>query len=285
MRERGRNVRPARQLLADATAQLTTAGVASPRVDAELLLAALLDVPRTQLMTGGDIPESVASAFDANVTRRVGREPLQHITAHAPFRHVEVAVGAGVFVPRPETELLVDAVLPHLAALAKPTVVDLCAGSGALGLAIADELPTASVVAVERSLAAARWLGDNASGTRVRVVVGDIADPDLLRAYYGQADAVVCNPPYVPEQTKVEPEVLADPTDAVFAGADGLAVIPVVISRAALLLASGGVLAMEHDETQGATVPALLEKDGRWRDIADHRDLTTRPRYVVATRR
>ncbi|MBE7189811.1 HemK/PrmC family methyltransferase, partial [Jatrophihabitans endophyticus] len=192
-----------RALLADAARRLAAAGVDSPRVDAELLLAARLDIPRSALVTRDEVPDSVARAYDGDLDRRVRREPLQHITGVAPFRHLELRVGPGVFVPRPETELLVDAVLPHLRMLHEPRVVDLCAGSGALALAVADELSGARVVAVERSGSALRWLGENIAAvdvgdSEVRVLGGDLRDPELLMPLRGRADAVVSNPPYVP---------------------------------------------------------------------------------------
>jgi release factor glutamine methyltransferase len=266
-----------RQALLDATQRLAAAGVASPRVDAELLLAHCLGVERSRLSTvDGPAPPEFAQA----VQRRAAREPLQYIVGSAAFRYIDVAVGPGVFVPRPETELLVDAVLPVLAPAA--TVVDLCAGSGALAVAIAHEVPGAQVYAVERSPAALPWLRRNASRTSVTVVEGDVTDPLLLGELPGRVDAVVSNPPYVPAGTLVEAEVRADPAEAVFAGADGLALIPAVIDRAAALLRAGGVLAIEHDETQAQAVPVLL-RDG-WRDVADHRDLAGRPRYTTAVR-
>lgn len=271
-------------LLAEATRQLAAAGVASARVDAELLLAALLDVPRGRLLTRVDLPDDVAADYRAWVGRRAAREPLQHITGRAPFRNLELAVGPGVFVPRPETELLVDLVLPELAGRAAPLVVDLCAGSGALALAVADEVPAARVVAVERSGAAVEWLTRNAAGTTVQVLTGDIGDEALLRQFAAQVDVVVSNPPYVPAQTDVDPEVRADPTEAVFAGPAGLDLLPVVIARAAELLRPGGVLAVEHDETHGRAVPGLLRADGRFADIAEHRDLTGRARFATARR-
>jgi release factor glutamine methyltransferase len=270
-------------LLIRAVDRLTAAGVPSPRVDAELLLAHVLGVPRNRLLSAGGEPEAGHRAeFAALVERRAAREPVQHLIGTAWFRHVEV--GAGVFVPRPETELLADAVLPVLRAAATPVAVDLCAGSGALALALADEAPAARVVAVEQRGPATDWLARNAAGSRVEVVVGDVRDAGLLADLRGGVDAVVANPPYVPAGTPVDPEVRADPPEAVFAGADGMALVPHVAARAADLLRPGGVLAVEHDATQGAAVPALLAADGRWRAIAGHRDLAGRPRYCTAVR-
>ncbi|MGN6609882.1 MAG: peptide chain release factor N(5)-glutamine methyltransferase [Jatrophihabitans sp.] len=271
-------------LLREAAARLAAAGVGSPRVDAELLLAHVLGTPRGRLLLAGPVHPSVVVTFDRLVRRRAAREPLQHILGRAPFRHLELAVGPGVFVPRPETELLVDAVLPALRTAAAPLVVDLCAGSGALALAVADEVPGARVLAVERPGPAVPWLERNAAGSRVEVVVADVADPALLADLVGRADVVVSNPPYVPRDTAVDPEVRRDPEVAVFGGADGLALVPAVAGAAARLLRPGGTFAMEHDDTHAETVPALLAGSGQWVDVADHRDLADRPRYVTAVR-
>lgn len=256
----------------------------SPRVDAELLLAHALGVPRSRLQSAPEPSPEQQAVFEAAVARRTTREPLQHIVGTAYFRHVELAVGPGVFVPRPETELLVDAVLPMLRAAETPVAVDLCSGSGALALAIADEVPKARVVAVEQHGTAADWLRRNAATSAVEVVVADVTDAGLLPGLRGKADVVVCNPPYVPDGTGIAPEVTCDPAGAVFAGRDGLAVIPHVIARAADLLRQGGAFALEHDETHGHAVPDLLRSDGRWQGIEDHRDLTERPRYTTAVR-
>lgn len=274
-----------RALLAEATGRLQRAGVVSPRVDAELLLAHCAGVQRSGLTLIEEVAPGVEACFTAAVLRRERREPLQHVTGTAPFRHLLLAVGPGVFVPRPETELLVDAVLPALRAAAAPLVVDLCAGSGALALAVADEVPAARVHAVENAATALAWLRRNAAGTTVTVVDGDVSDPTLLEPLRGRVDVVVSNPPYVPAGTAVDPEVHADPAEAVFASADGLALMPWVIDRAAELLRRGGTVAVEHDDTHADALPALLERDGRWEAITAHRDLSGRPRFVLARRR
>jgi release factor glutamine methyltransferase len=273
-----------RQLLDEAIGALTAAGVASPRVDAELLLAHCVGGPRARLLGHGPVTAEQAPRFRELVARRAAREPLQHLVGTAAFRFVEVAVGPGVFVPRPESELLVDAVLAHLARSDAPVVVDLCAGSGALALSIAHEVPRAKVVAVESDPDALDWLRRNTSGTDVEVVAADVHEPATLSDYRGRVDVVVSNPPYVPTSTRVAAEVAHDPYGAVFAGADGLAVIAAVIARAAGLLRPRGALALEHDDTHAEIVPALLRASGDWVEIADHRDLTGRPRYVTSVR-
>ena len=284
-----------RELLQAAAARLSAAGVASPRVDAELLLAHVLGTDRGRLVTATPATRQ-REVFAELVERRAAREPLQHLLGTAAFRHLILQVGPGVFVPRPETELLVDAVLPALRTASRPVAVDLCSGSGALALALATEVPNSRVVAVERSESALGWLRRNADHIavrdRLRIVAGDIADPRLqsdLVDLSGAVDVVVCNPPYVPTATVVGPEVSHDPPDAVFAGSDGLDLVPDVIRLAARLLKPAGVLAMEHDDTQGNSVPALLHGAGTdsaptWTAVTDHRDLTGRARFVTATR-
>jgi release factor glutamine methyltransferase len=273
-----------RTLLTVAVETLSTAGVPAARADAERLLAAALGVPRTRLAAVDTVDAETAVRFAELVARRSAREPLQHLVGTVAFRYVEIAVGPGVFVPRPETELLVDAVLPVLRASPHPVAVDLCAGSGALALAVADEVPSATVYAVERSPSALHWLRRNCAGSDVQVVAADVADPGLLPQLTNRVDAMLANPPYVASDEDVDPEVRHDPADALFAGPDGLAVLPAVVATARRLLRSGAVLSVEHGDHQGTAITALLSGDDGWRQVVDHRDLAGRPRYVTAER-
>lgn len=278
--------------MARATRLLGEAGVEAARAEAELLAAYVLGVPRGRLALSDRFTPEQLGRFDALVVRRADREPLQHLTGSAGFRHLELAVGPGVFVPRPETELLAGWGMEQGRRVDRPVVVDLCSGSGAIALSVAQELPAARVVAVERSPAALDWLRRNAAdrvaaGDRpVEVVAADVTDPALLGELTGRVDVLLCNPPYVPRSVVVPPEVAGhDPADAVFGGADGLAVIRPVIAQAARLLRSGGVLGIEHDDTHGTAVPALLAVDGRFEAVGDHPDLAGRPRFATARRR
>jgi release factor glutamine methyltransferase len=274
-----------RSLLAEAVATLTAAGVASPRADAQLLLSFCTATEPGRLVLLGPLPPEQVTAFRAAVQRRSDRIPLQHITGTAPFRHLMLEVGDGVFTPRPETELLVDAAMADLTSLDRPVVVDLCAGTGALALSVAHEVAPAQVYAVERSSDALAYLRRNASGTRVVVVEGDVADPDVLGDLNGTADVVLSNPPYVPSTIEVSPEVRHDPSEAVFAGVQGLDLMVAVSAAAARLLRPGGLFVLEHDDTHEDSVPALLRAAGQWTDVIDHVDLTSRPRYATARRR
>jgi release factor glutamine methyltransferase len=274
---------PLPPLLTAATEALAAAGVASPRVDAELLAASVLGVGRGRLALIGGVRAGEARRFAELVDQRARRIPLQHLIGTAAFRHLELAVGDGVFVPRPETELLAGWGIAHTAPGA--TVVDLGSGSGAIALSVADEASPGRVIAVERSPAALTWLRRNAAGTPVEVVEGDITDPDLLAGLRGAVDVVLCNPPYVPAGADVPPEVAEhDPAEAVFGGRDGLAVIRPVVALAAALLRSGGVVGIEHDDGHAGAVPGLLRADGRFTDVAGHDDLSGRPRYATARR-
>jgi release factor glutamine methyltransferase len=268
-----------------AAGELAAAGVPSPRADAELLAAHVLGVSRGRLALVDGLDPAQLARFERLVDRRAARVPLQHLTGAVGFGRIALAVGPGVFVPRPETELLAQWAV-HTGG---SVVVDLGSGSGALALAIANELPAARVYAVERSPAALGWLRRNAAaraaaGDRpVEVVAGDATDPTVLAALDGTVDLVVCNPPYVPDGVPVPPEVADhDPREAVFAGPDGSPPARPAVARAAALLRPGGRLGMEHHDTHADAVAGLLRE--RFTQIANHRDLTGRPRYVTARR-
>jgi release factor glutamine methyltransferase len=283
-------VRPG-TLLADATRRLGAAGVESPRVDAELLLAHVLSVPRARLLSLDDVPDDDAGRFGELLSQRADRVPLQHLTGRAPFRHLELAVGPGVFVPRPETEQLAGWVLERLAGRGAPVVVDLGSGSGALALSIAQEHPGARVVAVERDPGAIEWTRHNAAAraaagdTPVEVLPGDMTDPELLRPLDGTVDVVVSNPPYVPDGARVPREVADhDPPLALWGGPDGLDVVRGLLVTAARLLRPGGLLGIEHADAQGGSLPALVRAHGGFTDVEDHPDLAGRPRYTTGRR-
>jgi release factor glutamine methyltransferase len=275
---------PLAPLLARATAELAAAGVASPRADAELLAAHVLGVGRGRLALIEAIRGDELRRFADLARRRADRVPLQHLLGTAAFRYLELAVGDGVFVPRPETELLAGWGIAHTAPGA--TVVDLCSGTGAIALSVAGEASPGLVVAVERSPAALEFLRRNArAAPAVEVVAGDVTDPGLLPELRARVDVVLCNPPYVPDGTAVPPEVADhDPAEAVFGGADGLAVIRPVIALAAALLRPGGVVGIEHDDGNARAVPELLRADGRFDAVTGHDDLAGRPRFATARR-
>lgn len=231
-------------------------------------------------MTAPAPSPTVLADFEESVRRRALREPLQHVTGVAPFWRVELAVGPGVFIPRPETELLTQWALEALQEVSRPVVVDLCAGSGAVAKAIAHERPDATVYAVEREPNAVEWLRRNLEDCAV-TVAADAVDPATLAQLDGGCDAVLANPPYVPDSVAVSVEVAADPAGAVFGGEDGLEVIRPLTRRCAALVRSGGAVAIEHDESHPAAVLELLESAGLT-EATSHKDLAGRFRFATA---
>jgi release factor glutamine methyltransferase len=267
-----------------ATARLAAAGVGSPRFDAEELAAHLLGVGRTELLRHDQLD---AAAYETLITAREQRRPLQHLTGLAHFRYLSLAVGPGVFVPRPETEMMVDQVIDHLrGGPEKPLVVDLCTGSGAIALSIATEVPGARVHAVEADPVAHDWAVRNLAGSGVLLHLADART--ALEELAGTVDAVISNPPYIPLQAweSVAVEVRDhDPASALWGGGeDGLDMIRAVEARAGVLLRPGGLVAVEHADVQGSSAPGLFRASGRWRAVADHPDLAGRDRYLTALR-
>lgn len=276
--------RPA-DLLRDARERLREAGVESADHDAAELLAHVLGTSRGRLALVEDVGVEDATRFDALVVRRAAREPLQHLTGSAAFRHVELAVGPGVFTPRPETELLAGWAVDRAGEVTDhaPVVVDLCTGSGAIALSVATEVPGAQVHAVELDAAALGWAARNLAGSGVDLRGGDMAD--AFADLDGTVDVVVCNPPYIPLSAYegVAPEARDhDPELALWSGDDGLDAMRVLERTAARLLRPGGWVGAEHADLQGESAPAVFAGTGRWQEVRDHRDLAGRPRYLTA---
>lgn len=275
-----------------AAAVLEQAGVPGARSDAELLAAHAAGTDRSglqrRLAMGEPWPDDAAERFEDLVGERARRVPLQHLTGRAPFRRLELRVGPGVFVPRPETEVVAGLAIDATRAARdtpRPVVVDLCTGSGAIAVAVATEVPGSQVAAVELSAQAHAWAVLNVAELAPGLV--DLRLGDASTAFeelLGGCDVVVSNPPYVPVGcVPVDPEVADhDPALALFGGADGLDVLRAVASRAADLLRPGGVLVLEHGEHQASGVARIL--GAGWTDVAHHSDLTGRPRGSTARR-
>jgi release factor glutamine methyltransferase len=283
---------PLAPVLSGAVRRLADAGVASPRFDAEELAAFVLGTSRGRLLLADGFDGTQAARFDELIAERARRVPLQHLTGVAGFRRLDLAVGPGVFVPRPETELLAGWAIERAGSLAEPVVVDLCSGSGAIALAVADECPAARVYGVEREPLAMAWARRNAAaraaaGDRpVTLIEGDATGPHVLAELNGLVDVVATNPPYVPDGHTVSPEVADhDPGAALWGGPDGLDVVRLLLVRAAALLRPGGWLGIEHADVQGESLPALVRRSLDFEDVSDHRDLAGRPRYTTARRR
>lgn len=274
----------ARALIAAAADRLRLAGVASPDYDAAELLAFVCGTTRTRV-TLIDVSDDQRGRYDVLVARRANREPLQHLTGTAAFRYRELVVGPGVFVPRPETEVLVSWILDRIADVEAPLVVDLCSGSGAIAGAVATERPDSTVHAVELSPEACVWARRNLAGTGATLHEADI--DGCLPEYDGQVDAVIANPPYIPLTAweSVTAEVRDhDPGLALWSGDDGLDEIKVVAATAGRLLKPGGWFGCEHADVQGESAPAIFAATGLFTEVRDNPDLAGRPRFTTGRR-
>lgn len=280
--------------IARAARQLDETGVATARVDAEWLMCHVLDIDRGRLLIADDLSADAAARYRNLVDRRAQRIPLQHLTGSAAFGPLQLSVGPGVFVPRPETEWLLEWAVSGLSGAPAPVVVDLCSGSGALAIGVAALVPAARVFAVEKSPEAWEWLHRNIIDCEVAdrcvAVCADVTDvrtalDALMEAgLTGPADLVVSNPPYVPEGTDTSAEVHWDPHAAVFGGDDGMSVITPMLPLIGALLGPAGRAGIEHDETTAPAVLAAAAAGGVFAEITGHDDLTGRPRFVTMTR-
>ncbi len=288
-------------LVRDTTQRLSRAGVPSPDVDSIVLVAHLLGKSASEIRTaaarGDNVPQDAdLDTFATRVLRRSEREPLQHITGVSHFRGIDLEVGAGVFIPRPETEMVAQAAIDAARRLGPGKdgivrVTDLCAGSGAIGLAVATEVPEAHVSLLEASDEAGVYLRINTRRqpsdvhSRVRTMTGDARR--CFHQFDTCADVVVSNPPYIPPNAVPrDPEVAEyDPPQALYGlGDDGLELPRDIINESARLLRVGGVLIMEHADTQGTALREFVDSSQWWDDVQTHQDLTGRDRYLVATR-
>jgi len=275
-----------RDLIRSAKEQLAKSGY--NEVDAEILFAHLLGISRMQLHNPIELEKAmenigdIAEDYHQIINRRLSHEPLQYITGVAHFRELELEVGPGVLVPRPESELMVS----YLLALIEQrsgivSVIDLGSGSGALAIALSTECDRVRAIAVENSKDALFWLHRNVAKyvPEMRVVESDVADA----LHEVKADFVIANPPYVPDEQELPEDVKREPSVALFGGATGLEIPKRFIEAAARLLKSGGVLAIEHTELQGSAISGLLEE--MFINIELHYDLNDRPRWTSAVKK
>ncbi|XNZ00824.1 N5-glutamine methyltransferase family protein [Micrococcus luteus] len=279
-------------LVRGAVRSLAGSGADSPRADAEQLAAHVMGLETgtalARILAGADASPEEAVRFAELVERRTERVPLQHLTGRAHFHGVSLEVGPGVFLPRPETELLVEAALAAVAGIDRPVLVDLCTGSGAVAAALSEARTEAGrpaeVHAVELDPVAHRWAARNLTPRGVHLVLGNAAD--ALTELDGTVDVVTVNPPYVPEgRLPEQPEARQDPALALYGGdVTGMRIPLVMAAAAARLLRRGGVLAMEHDETHGPELVAAVRAQGAWAEVTDHDDMTGRPRRLHAVR-
>jgi release factor glutamine methyltransferase len=277
-----------RRAIDSAAALLAEAGIDSARYDAEQLAAHLAGTDRGRLALVESLDDEFFGRYRDVVAARSRRVPLQHLMGTTAFGPVVLHVGPGVFVPRPETEaMLAWATAQRLAA--RPVIVDLCTGSGALAVALARHRANlgleARIIAIDDSDAALEYARRNVEGTAVELIRADVATPGLLPELDGRVDLIVANPPYVPDSVMLEPEVAQhDPHHAVFGGPDGMTVITAIVGLAGRWLRPGGLFAVEHDDTTSSQTVQLIESTGHFEDVRARQDLAGRPRFVTAGR-
>lgn len=273
-----------RRAIDSAAAVLAEAGIDSARWDAEELAAHVAGAERGRLTLIESIDDEFLVRYHDVVAARSRRVPLQHLTGTAAFGPVVLHVGPGVFIPRPETEAILEWATARCLAAA-PVIVDLCTGSGALALTLSGHWPAARVIAVDDSEAALDYARRNVEGTAVELVRADVTTQGLLPELDGRVDLVVANPPYVPDGVELDLEVAQhDPAHAVFGGPDGMTVIGAVVDLAGRWLRPGGLFAVEHDDTTSSRTVELIQCTGIFEDIRARKDLTGRPRFVTACR-
>jgi release factor glutamine methyltransferase len=302
-----------RDILVDAERRLSNAGIDAASVDSAELMAHVLGVNRNRLLLQDPLDEEDRIVFERLMAKRINRVPLQHLTGLAPFRHIELQVGPGVFIPRPETELVAEAAIRRLRECPNPRAFDLCSGSGAIAISLAHEVPGTQVTAVELSAEAIPYLLHNVTSVdtelRVEVIEADAMDyrNEQIAANAGTCDVVTCNPPYIPvDMVPRDPEVRDhEPDLALYGGPDGLDVVRGIVLTAGMLLKSGGLLVIEHADVQGpeshnggvvevvrqAVVPENAPEIIRgvagsqmFHTIQDRQDFNQRPRFTMAIR-
>ncbi|MEE6137741.1 peptide chain release factor N(5)-glutamine methyltransferase [Mycobacterium sp. 050128] len=273
-----------RRAIDSAAAVLAEAGIDSARWDAEELAAHVAGAERGRLTLIESIDDEFLVRYHDVVAARSRRVPLQHLTGTAAFGPVVLHVGPGVFIPRPETEAILEWATAQCLAAA-PVIVDLCTGSGALAVTLSGHRPAARVIAIDDSETALDYARRNVEGTAVQLVRADVTTQGLLPELDGRVDLVVANPPYVPDGVELDPEVAQhDPAHAVFGGPDGMTVIGAVVDLAGRWLRPGGLFAVEHDDTTSSQTVELIQRTGLFEDVRARQDLTGRPRFVTACR-
>lgn len=274
-----------RRAIDSAATVLAEAGIGSARWEAEELAAYLTGSDRGRLSLLDAPGEEFFGRYRAIVTERARRIPLQHLTGTAAFGPVTLHVGPGVFIPRPETEAMLEwAMAQQLPA--QPVIVDVCTGSGALAVALSQHWPKARLLGIDDSEAALGYARQNSAGTAVELVCADVTTPDVLADLDGHVDLVVANPPYVPDGAELEPEVSQyDPRHAIFGGPDGMAVIRAIVGLAGRWLRPGGFLGVEHDDSTSHQTIETISGTKLFDDVVARTDLSGRPRFVTARRK